>query len=115
MSTPNANKVAARYLQIPLRVQPDYGDPEDTSAAVPRGKEAFNKYNPDDLLTALVDILEKYAQVTHPQPGGIWRANFYKCADKTSHPHWLTWSVVDKPRPDFHVPQFFGILEFEEK
>jgi len=32
--------VAARYLQIPLQVQPDYGDPEDTQAAVPRGKEA---------------------------------------------------------------------------
>ena len=22
--------------------------------------------------------------------GQTWRANFYKCADKTSHPHWLT-------------------------
>lgn len=40
MSTPKASSVAARYLQIPLRVMPDYGDSEDTSAAVPRGKEA---------------------------------------------------------------------------
>ena len=23
-----------------------------------------------------------------------WRANFYKCADASSHPHWLTWPPV---------------------
>lgn len=59
-----------------------------------------------------LEILEAYGQVTRPQPGTIWRANFYKCADKSSHPHWLTWSVVDHPVPDFHLPQFFGVLEF---
>jgi len=42
-----------------------------------------------------------------------WRANFYKCADSTSHPHWLTWSPVDHPTPHFHLPAFFGTLEFE--
>jgi len=60
-----------------------------------------------------IDILEKYCSVTRPAPGVIWRANFYKCADKTSHPHWLTWSVVDYPEPNFHLPQFFGTLEFK--
>jgi len=60
-----------------------------------------------------VDMLEKhYGATKKPAPGVTWRANFYKCADKTSHPHWLTWSFVDKPRPDFHVPAFFGTLEF---
>ena len=47
-----------------------------------------------------------------PVAGAKWRANFYKCADKSSHPHWLTWSPVEKPHPDFHVPIQFGILEF---
>ena len=58
-------------------------------------------------------VLEKYAPVAGPAPGVIWRANFYKCADQTSHPHWLTWSVVDKPEPDFHRPEFFGQLKFK--
>ena len=43
-----------------------------------------------------------------------WRANFYKCADRTSHPHCLTWAPVDFPVPNFHLPRSFGVLEFEE-
>lgn len=58
------------------------------------------------------DILEKYAKIIKPAPGVIWRANFYKIASWTSHPHWLTWSFVDYPKPKFHAPQFFGILHF---
>ena len=59
------------------------------------------------------DILEKYARINKPVPGIIWRANFYKCADETSHPHWLTWAPVKYPAPNFHLPEFFGELEFE--
>ncbi|MCP4115721.1 MAG: diguanylate cyclase [Desulfobacteraceae bacterium] len=58
-------------------------------------------------------LLEKYCEVITPAPRVEWRGNFYKCADKTSHPHWLTWSPVDFPRPNFHLPQYFGTLEFE--
>ncbi len=60
-----------------------------------------------------LDILTKYARVERPSPGVAWKANFYKCADKTSHPHWLTWNPVDRPSPDFHVPQYFGTIRFE--
>ena len=60
-----------------------------------------------------VDILEKYCSVTRPAPQVCWRANFYKCADKASHPHWLTWSLIDSPVPSFHRPEFFGTLEFK--
>lgn len=59
-----------------------------------------------------VDILRSYAPVADPAPGVRWRANFYKCADHTSHPHWLTWSKVERPEPDFHVPEDFGELVF---
>ena len=60
-----------------------------------------------------IDMLAKYTQVEKPATGVIWRGNFYKCADQTSHPHWLTWSPVELPAPDFHQPKFFGTLEFE--
>jgi hypothetical protein len=57
-------------------------------------------------------LLERYCQVTRPKAGGTWLANFYKCADATSHPHWLTWAPVNNPQPDFHLPKFFDTLEF---
>ena len=40
------------------------------------------------------------------------RANFYKCGDKTAHPHFVSWSPIDLPAPDFHRPEFFGELRF---
>ena len=58
-------------------------------------------------------VIEKYAPFKKPAPGVKWRANFYKCADDTSHPHWLTWSAIEKTKLDFHLPQYFGTIEFE--
>lgn len=40
------------------------------------------------------------------------RANFYKCGDKLSKPHYLSWNPIDLPKPNFHVPDFFGKLVF---
>jgi len=57
-------------------------------------------------------IIENYAPLVRPAPGVTWRANFYKCGDNTSRPHWLTWSPVENPTPDFHLPRFFGLLHF---
>jgi hypothetical protein len=58
-------------------------------------------------------LLERLARIERPEPGVTWRANFYKCADDASHPHWLTWSPVTNARPSFHLPKYFGILAFE--
>lgn len=44
--------------------------------------------------------------------GQTWRANFFKCADKTSHPHWATWSPITAL--NFHLPECFGELRLEE-
>ena len=58
-------------------------------------------------------MLQKYADFRVPKSGTVWRANFYKIADKTSHPHWLTWSPVKYPEPNFHMPEYFGELIFQ--
>jgi Carbohydrate-binding family 9 len=57
-------------------------------------------------------VLEKFSHITHPKPGVTWRANFYKTASKSSNPHYITWSIVDNPVPNFHLPRFFGQLKF---
>ncbi len=41
------------------------------------------------------------------------RVNFFKCGDKTSHPHYLSWSPIVFPKPNFHLPEFFGELNLE--
>lgn len=40
--------------------------------------------------------------------GLFLRANFYKCGDKLQRPHFLSWSPIKLPAPDFHCPKFFG-------
>ena len=44
-------------------------------------------------------------------PGSL-RANFFKCGDKTAHPHFLSWAPIESPAPNFHLPAFFGELRF---
>ncbi|MBR0334421.1 MAG: hypothetical protein IIX13_05770 [Bacteroidales bacterium] len=38
------------------------------------------------------------------------RANFYKCGDGLSKPHYLSWQPINTEKPDFHRPEFFGTL-----
>jgi len=40
-------------------------------------------------------------------------ANFYKCGDKLPIPHFLSWNKIDHPTPNFHLPEYFGELLFE--
>lgn len=37
-------------------------------------------------------------------------ANFYKCGDGTSEPHYVSWNPILTENPDFHQPKFFGEL-----
>lgn len=39
-------------------------------------------------------------------------ANFYKCGDELEEPHYLTWNNIKSEQPDFHLPAYFGRLEF---
>jgi hypothetical protein len=60
-----------------------------------------------------LSLLEKYSKVTRPGKGVEWRANFYKIAENSTNPHYITWSKIENPKPNFHLPQFFGTLRFE--
>lgn len=42
------------------------------------------------------------------------QANFYKCANKSAHPHFLSWNPIKTPAPDFHRPEYFGTLILEK-
>ena len=91
----DCNKIAV-IPSLPKRIEPERGNPVVWTVAyrVP------------------IVVLEKYCEVAKPAPPSFWRVNFYKCADNSSHPHWLTWSPVDLPNPNFHHPSSFGFLYF---
>lgn len=40
-------------------------------------------------------------------------ANFYKCGDDTSEPHFISWNPIETATPDYHRPEFFGEIIFE--
>lgn len=40
------------------------------------------------------------------------RANLYKCGDKTSMKHYASWNAITAPAPAFHLPEFFGEIQF---
>lgn len=44
--------------------------------------------------------------------GKTFRANFYKCGDKLTVPHYVTWNPVGTLQPDYHQPEYFGLLKF---
>lgn len=44
--------------------------------------------------------------------GRTFRANFYKCGDMLSVPHYVTWNPVGTENPDYHQPSYFGMLKF---
>jgi hypothetical protein len=46
--------------------------------------------------------------------GKACKANFYKCGDDLPEPHFLCWNNIIADKPNFHLPQYFGALIFEQ-
>lgn len=42
------------------------------------------------------------------------KANFYKCGDNLTNPHYLSWAPVNVEQPDFHRVDFFREITFED-
>jgi hypothetical protein len=56
-------------------------------------------------------LFERFVGRVSPAGGDRWRANFFKCADKTSMPHWASWAAVGEEL-NFHQPDKFGEIVF---
>jgi len=98
-----AEKVAGMriYHSLPSRVDPEIEEPVEWRLEYSIPLAVFEAY-----------LGEAVDPSGHPA-GGRWRGNFYKCGDQTSHPHWASWSPIGEEL-NFHCPEHFGTLEFEE-
>ena len=59
-----------------------------------------------------LSVLKKYAGEFLHGVGDTWRGNLYKCADNTSHPHWLTYYPISEGF-NFHQPKYFDEIIIE--
>lgn len=77
------------------------------------GNEAFaERMEPTTWEVALVIPAQLFT--AHPlrlEAGTLLRANFYKCGDELSVPHFISWNPIEVAEPDFHRPEYFGELE----
>jgi len=58
------------------------------------------------------DFVRLFFPDYNPAPGKAIRANCYKCADLSDHPHWLCWNFVPRELDTFHCPDHYGIMYF---
>jgi alpha-galactosidase len=49
-----------------------------------------------------------------PQAQELWRVNLFRCIGSGADRGYLTWQPTLTPQPNFHVPQAFGWLRFED-
>ena len=56
-------------------------------------------------------LFEKYLGPIGDPKGSEWYANFYKCGDETSHPHWGSWQPI-AGELNFHRPDVFAPIKY---
>jgi hypothetical protein len=59
-----------------------------------------------------LSVLEPYVGALGNRTDWHWDANFFKCADHSSHPHWASWSPMGEAL-NFHQPRYFQPVAFE--
>ena len=109
VQTPDGTKGFRRSVKVPWELgsqvriahsQPQVVDPEE---------ECPTTWTIEFQIPIL--LFETYCGALGDPHGQTWRANFYKCADNSSHPHWASWSPIGELL-SFHQPAVFGFLNF---
>ena len=101
------------------KTEPTYASPE-VMRSVERwpslGGECFAEREGDNPWTMTLAVP---ASALFRHRLGSWcgveaRMNLYKCGDKLTKPHFLSWKPIDAPAPDFHLPQYFRTVQFSK-
>ena len=76
------------------------------------GLEAAARIDKDQLLVGMripwSDVLPK------PEPGALWQVNVFRCVGPEAPERYLAWLPTRTPEPNFHVPEAFGWLRFDQ-
>ncbi len=89
------NRQRLRKLGVPMpKLMPFWGD----------GVWGYEVFIPMALLR------EVYGR-TEFSKGDVFCGNFYKCGDHTASPHFGCWNPIQWEKPNFHLPDQFGVFE----
>ena len=58
-------------------------------------------------------FIKKYMPEYEFKIGAVLPSNVYKCGDETAVEHYGCWKMVDREKPDFHRPEYFGRMIVE--
>ena len=100
------------------RPNPEYA-PKDVMDSVKRtpslGSEPFAERKGDNRwsLTLAIPATALFRHDIKEWSGLRARMNLYKCGDKLSRPHYLSWKPIANPEPNFHLTKFFTNVEFK--
>jgi Carbohydrate-binding family 9 len=50
---------------------------------------------------------------SHFDPQSIWRVNFFRVEGREPQRFYSAWHPTHTPKPNFHVPEVFGVLRFQ--
>ncbi len=65
------------------------------------------------VLTAIIPLDSFFKHSIKNLSDKTCRANFYKCGDELTTPHFVAWNNIKTEKPNFHTPQFFGQIHFQ--
>lgn len=79
------------------------------------GSSTFSERKEDtswDLTVVIpISLLFKHSYTSWKGVRGT--ANFYKCGDKLSQPHYLSWNPIENEKPNFHLEHYFGSIDIK--
>lgn len=58
-------------------------------------------------------LIRKYMPEFELKNGAVLPSNVYKCGDETEVEHYGCWKMVNREKPDFHKPEYFGRMIIE--
>lgn len=64
-------------------------------------------------LTVVIPLTTFVHHQLHSLKGLQIKGNFFKCGDALAIPHYLSWKEIKSDTPNFHLPEFFGCMQFE--
>ena len=77
------------------------------SGIAPKAKVESDRWSVK-LFIPLEVVKEIYCSDIEITDGYKMKGNFYKCGEDTPLEHYLSWSPIESPHPEFHLPKYFS-------